>query len=149
MPKRLLPRPPTEMGKRGQILAVFGLTWIGMGYALLMDGDPVAWARLEPFEWIPATTRGWAWIATGLTAAVWSLRPRSIASDKIGFLALYLMPAWRVAALLWSWVDSFIDLGGVGYPHGWLWALVHLPMVVAVIVCSNWPEPIVTERDRA
>ena len=41
MPRRLLPRPAREVGKRGQILLVFGLVWVGLGVGILTEGDHV------------------------------------------------------------------------------------------------------------
>jgi len=122
MPKRLLPRPPTEMGKRGQILAVFGLTWIGMGYALLMDGDPVAWARLEPFEWVPATLRGWAWIATGWAVATTAdpsvkanavavTTPAATAAGNVTHAAIFSAPSGGTQRTDWTLLTDSKTVG--------------------------------------
>ena len=129
------------MRKRGQILLIFGLVWIGIGVNVLHDGDPATWAKLEPFQAFSPVMRGWAWIVTGAVAVAYSVRPRIIHHDGLGFLALYIMPAWRVAAFVWSWLDGLLPLGGEGYPRGYLWALTYGCMVAAVMICASWPDP--------
>lgn len=133
MPRRLLPRPLHEAGKRGQILTVFGLVWIGIGYGTWVDGDPPTWAGLTPFQWLPYDWRARLWIITGLVALAYAIRPRLIPHDGIGFSALYIMPAWHVGAFAWT--------EGHGYSHGWLWALTYGAMVAAVMICASWPDP--------
>ena len=143
MPRRLLPRHPRDLrvDYRGQILAVYGLVWVGVGLATLVDRDPLAWAALEPFVLFPSPWRAILWIGTGLLALAYSVRPRIIANDGLGFAALYVMPAWRVLAFTWSWIDTYVDLGGPGYPRGWVWAFLHLVMIVAVMRVASWPNP--------
>lgn len=139
--RKWLPRHLGEMGKRGQILATFGLVWVGIGLNVSAEGDPIAWATLPPFVLLPTPLRGLAWIITGLIALAYSLRPTRVHGDWIGFVALYLMPAWRVAAFTWTWLDSMLPLGGPCYPRGWLWAITCGCMVAAVMICATWPEP--------
>ena len=143
MPRRLLPRHPRDLrgDYRGQILAVYGLVWVGMGLNVTHDGDPATWSTLVPFNLVPPHVRGGLWIITGLLAVLYAIRPRCIHSDGLGFAALYVMPAWRVLAFTWSWAGAHIDLGGPGYPRGWVWALLHLVMVVAVMRVASWPNP--------
>ena len=149
MLRRLLPRPPRDVGKRGQILLVFGLVWIGLGVGVLTEGDPAYYDQIVPFTWLPETVRAWLWIVTGAAAVAYAWRPRIIAHDGLGFLALYLMPAYRCGAFLWGWLDSRLPLGGgPGYPHGWVSALIYAAMVAAVIVCSTWPNPVPVDRDK-
>ena len=151
MPRRLLPlppRPPREVGKRGQILLVFGLIWIGLGVGVLTEGEPAYYDQIVPFTWLPETVRAWLWIATGAVAVAYAWRPRIIAHDGLGFLALYLMPAYRCGAFLWGWLDSRLPLGGGPGGLGDLAsALIYAAVVAAVMVCSSWPNPVPADRD--
>lgn len=142
MPRRLLPRPPSDLrrDKRGQILVIYGLVWIALGYNIIDEGDPITWSTLLPFQTLPPGPRGLAWIVTGALAIAYAIRPR-VQGDGVGFLALYLMPAWRVVAFTWAWIDTYLPLGGPGYPSGWLWALTYAVMVASVMVCASWPNP--------
>lgn len=58
MPRRLLPRPPRDVGMRGQILLVFGLVWIGLGAGLLIEGDPPHYDQIVHRRFPPVRTGG-------------------------------------------------------------------------------------------
>lgn len=134
------PRHPRDLGKRGQILLIFGAVWVGVGAGVLYEGDPAAWDDLPAFSWWTPTTRGLAWIATGLIAIVYALRPLRLRRDTIAFVALYIMPAWRVLAFTVEWFG--------GYSRGWIWALTYGCMVATVMICASWPEPPRRHRGR-
>ena len=42
--RRLLPRHPREVGKRGQVLVLLGIIWIGLGAGLIIAGEPSHYA---------------------------------------------------------------------------------------------------------
>jgi hypothetical protein len=145
--RRLLPRRPREVSKRGQILLIFGFIWIAVGISVLerpyVDGQ-------EPllFDDLPVWLRAGAWIGTGLLAMAFAWRPRGISHDGVGFVALYIMPAERCAIFFLGWLDSVVPGGGPGYPAGLYAAVVWLAITAAVLVCSSWPDPPADRGDR-
>ena len=58
MPRRLLPRPAREVGKRGQILLVFGLVWIGLGASLALYVMPAYRCGAFLWGWLGIGPRG-------------------------------------------------------------------------------------------
>lgn len=142
------PRKPRQIGRRGAVLLILGLIWIILGLGVLDSGgisDELLHERLSP------TLRGAAWIVTGLVAIGYAFRPTGL-GDQVGFAALYLMPAVRVASYTTAWVDSLIPVGGPGYESGWRFAAIHAAIVTAVAITAGWPEPPRTPRpedDRA
>lgn len=139
MVRHLLPRPWCEVGKRGQILLVFGILWLGVGWGTLTQPPPAAWANVPLLATFPD---GYVWLLTGAAAVAYAFRPSRLQNDAVGFVALYVMPAYRAGAYLLGWIDSLMpSVGGPGYPRGWLTALLYLAMVAAVMICATWPEP--------
>jgi hypothetical protein len=141
-----LPRHWRELNKRGQILIVFGLIWIGIGGSVLWQTDPPGWEYLPFIQDVPRGIRAGAWAVTGLAAIAYAWRPHIIRHDGFGFLALYLMPAERAALFFLGWVDYMAPWGGPGYARGLYAALVWLVIVIAVMICATWPDPPL-ERD--
>lgn len=135
----VMPRPWGEVGKRGQILLVFGFLWLGSGVGTLISPQPQAWDDVPLLREYPD---GWVWIAAGLLSMAYALRPRHITHDGVAFVALYLPPAYRAGAYVLAWIDSLTPLGAIGYPRGWLSALIYLGLVAAVMICSDWDEPL-------
>lgn len=139
MVRRYMPRPWCEVGFRGQILLVFGVLWLGVGYGTVTEPAPDVWENVPLLLHIPD---GWLWLATGAVAIAYAFRPIRLQRDAVGFVALYLMPAYHAGAYLIAWIDSLsTTVGGPGYPRGWLTALLYLAMVAAVMICARWPEP--------
>jgi hypothetical protein len=138
--RQLLPRPPREVNKRGQILAIFGFIWVVIGVSVYQQPSLPGYENLL-FEQIPTPIRAGAWIITGVLAMAYALRPRHITDDGIGFLALYVMPAERAAIFLWGWVEYVTPGGGPGYARGLLAGAVYLTLVAAVMVIATWPDP--------
>jgi hypothetical protein len=141
MLRKWFPRNWRELNKRGQILVIFGLLWVAIGYGVWVRPIPTGHENLF-FASIPTHLRAGAWIATGLIAIAYAWRPRRIEHDGFAFLALYVMPCERAAIFLWGWIDyQLTTIGGVGYEQGLVSALVYLVIVAAVMVCASWPNP--------
>lgn len=139
--RHLLPRPPREVSKRGQILLVFGFIWCAIGFSVWQQPQMPGWENLL-FSRIPTDLRAGAWVVTGLVAMAYALRPRTIPSDGIGFLALYIMPAERAAIFFWGSIDyEMTAFGGPGFSRGFFYGTVWLAIVAAVMICARWPDP--------
>jgi hypothetical protein len=143
------PRPWSHVDSRGQILIVYGVIWVLIGSQVLIEPDPAGWENLPIVSSVPREIRALAWILTGSLAILFAWRPRWIAHDGLGFLALYVMPTERVFILVWGWIDSvcppievlgwFTLFDGPGDPAGLRSAAIYLAIVAAVIVNSRIP----------
>lgn len=137
----LMPRRPSEMNKRGQVLVILGIIWVAIGASVYMDPHPRGWEHIWMFSAPPVWLRAGAWVATGLVAVLFAVRPRWITHDGFAFLALYVMPAERAAGFLWGWLDHLMPWGGPGYSRGLLGGLVYLVIVALIMVIATWPDP--------
>ena len=125
------------------MLLVFGVLWAITGVGALdhsSDGGPIF-----VHEYLPGWLRGTAWIACGVLAVGYAFRPPGH-SDRVGFAALYIMPAIRVLSYTLAWIDYLVPVGGPGYELGWRAATIYAAMLAAVVITSGWPEPIRTPR---
>lgn len=118
-------------GRRGAILAAFGLVWLLYGYGLLVE-PVVSTASYRVLLYLMPMD-GWAvaWIVAGSVALVcaWS------SVDWPGFAALYALAVpWGLSSLL-----SWQPLGD--NPRGWLGAAIWGALGAAIRVVVGWPEP--------
>lgn len=141
MPKRLLPRHFHELGKRGQILLVFGILWMWLGLGVLLYPDPPQYSAIPMISDVPDAVRGYAWMISGGVAVAYAWRPRRFDHDGLAFAALYIMPAYRVVAFSLAWLDYVMPWFGFGYSRGLLAALPYAALVGAVMICASWAEP--------
>lgn len=138
MIRALLPRPWCEVDYRGQILLVFGALWTLSGIGNATQPPPTWWVNVWMLNGPPQSLYAGTWVLTGLVAMAYALRPRMIVHDGLGFVALYLMPAYCAASYLLAWLDYMVaGWGGVGYPRGWLSALIYIGLVFAVMICAR------------
>ena len=148
MPDRFLPRHWSELGKRGQILLAFGVIWVGFGVGVLLAPTPPVYDLIPLISGIPGVGRGVAWILTGGIAVFYAWRPRRMVDDRLPFVMLYLMPAYRVVALTVSAIDYLLPGFGPGYSRGLIAALPFAGLVAAVMICASWLEPPVERWER-
>jgi uncharacterized membrane-anchored protein len=137
------------VNKRGQILLIFGLLWVSIGFSVL--DQPIAAGQEDLlFSAIPVPVRAGAWMLTGIIAIAHAMRPLTIHSDDPAFFALYIMPAERVLIFALGYIDYHtpsLDVGpfslfsSAGYSRGLYSALVWLIVAAAVMVCARWPDP--------
>lgn len=125
------------------MLTTLGVAWIATGVSIALNSDPAYVELVVPLTWLSPETRGAGWIITGMVSCAYAWRPRWIAYDVLGFLALYVMPAYRAGAFLWGWLDSWLPLGGgPGYRPGLVQAALAAAMMGVVMICSDWPDPV-------
>jgi hypothetical protein len=137
--RRWLPRGLTHIGKRGQILLVCGLLWTVVGYSTI---DSQMYSAELPHTWVDPTLRGYLWIMSGVLATFIAFRPPGL-SDAFGFLALYAMPATRVASYAYAWINSWewLPISGPGIDDAWKTLVIYTAMVAMVMITASWPEP--------
>ncbi len=154
--RRLLDPELRHFNKRGQILLIFGLIWVSIGFSVL-DQPVAAGQEHLIFTNIPTQLRVSAWIVTGFIAAAAAFRPVQVKSDDYAFFALYIMPAERVLIFTVGYIDYHVPgltvgpvevFGTPGYSRGLYSALIWLVIISAVIVCSRWPDPPATHLEQ-
>lgn len=123
-----------HLGRRGIILATLGVVWIITGLATLIAPDPSA---AYPLLSTMHPLRGSLWIITGVAAIVYAHRPQG--KDAAGWVALYVMAAYRVIAyghglLLWVLGDPDATFRAIFGVASWC------ALIVVIRVCSGWPE---------
>jgi hypothetical protein len=155
--RHLIPRSWRHVDSRGQILIVYGVIWCAIGWQVMVEPDPPGWEHLPVVSDVPRQLRAAAWILTGLLAIGFAWRPRLIAHDGFGFLALYVMPTERVFIMVWGYIDSLcppITIGpwtmfdGPGYPPGLRSAFIYLAVTAAVVVNSRIPAQVMSDVRR-
>ena len=123
-----------RLGRRGSFLALLGVVWVLQGVAALTAPESSSYILLAAGEeW-----RGVAWITTGALAIAYAGRPQG--EDAPGFLALYVMAAYRVAAyglglLLW-----LIPGGEPGNARGSIGVLAWAVVIIAILIVAGWRE---------
>lgn len=132
-----------RLGRRGLVLALFGLAWVIQGLAVLLLGGDAA-AGTYPFlhaslsQPVLATT----WIAPGLASVALSFRkrPPGRLDDTPGFLAVSAMPmflatSYGIGALTALFSGSYDTtlLGVLGFS---IWGVI----TAALALIASWPE---------
>jgi hypothetical protein len=134
--RRPLYRVRARLGRRGCLLLTLGLTYILIGY-----GELVMPTTLIPDAVhlkIPHEIRATLWALSGLIAIFFAWRHR----DKIGWIALYVMPFIRIVGYLGSYLAYLIarifGYGPDGSPLAWLAVIFNLPTLFVVLIASGW-----------
>lgn len=133
-PRRQIVHATHKLGRRGTFLACLGVMWVLQGVSVILAPDSPTYLLLSAGgEW-----RAVAWIATGVVAIMAATLRQG--DDAVGFLALYIMAAYRMlayglSAIMWAaGHDSGQGRGIVGMLS---WGIV----IVAILVTAGWPEP--------
>lgn len=135
-PRRHITHLRLILGRRGAALAFLGVLWICTGLSTWLVPPSSSYLLLSDGEIL----RGGAWVATGIVALLHA--PRRQGHDALGFLALYLMPAYRVIAYGLGFLDWVAHgVGGPGDPRGLVGVLAWLVVLVFVVLVAGWPEP--------
>lgn len=145
-------RTKGRLGRRGAMMILLGATYVLIGY-----GDATRPAPDVAGAWhlqVDSHIRGIAWAVTGLVAVVFALvRPHSTPpgvapefwrTDTPGWLALYVVPVLVITSYggswaLWTLTDQ-AQVPAVGDPMAWYNAVLRVPFVLIVLICSGWVE---------
>ena len=149
-----------KLGRRGAMLLILGITYLVIGYGVGTRVMPPV--RGSFITYADQLLLAVAWALTGAVAVVHSWRRW----DALGWLALYLMPGlyvlsyggawlmWVVTADVLPWVAWFVDYvlpppftasdwlidPPFGDPSAWYNAVLRVPFIATVLVCSGWHE---------
>lgn len=130
----------SRLGRRGTVLTLLGIVWVLQGTTVLLAPSSPTYYLLANFEVI----RALGWMVTGVIAVAYAARPQG--DDAPGFLALYIMAAYRVAAYAVGFVAWLIPGGLDGNPRGVVGIFSWLVILLAIVIIAGWHEP--TRRPR-
>lgn len=133
-----------RFGRRGGILALFGITWalIGLGFVMI-DREP-RFSRPGPggpLEFMDTIWPGWFWIICGAVALLNGLLRRRLDNeDGVGYAALTMPPIlWTIAYALSYGYWLFTD-GAFGREGSVIGLFVFLIMAAVLTIISGWPD---------
>lgn len=135
--KKLFPRLRRPLlGRRGTILLLLGACWVLIGIGTFVSPLSPSVASLLHAQ-VPKQINAVFWVSSGIIASIYAFRK----DDAIGFLSLYIMPAFYAFSYFLGWLDFLSPfVGGNGHPWGWFSAVFFLIELGVVIVCAGWPE---------
>ena len=116
----------TRLGRRGAVLTILGGIWALIGLNVLAISYDPAPALLA----IAPGVRGGLWVGTGVAAMLWAWRPQG--QDAPGFLALYVMVAYRCVAYI-------VDIS-TGRTTAAVGLLAWLGIAALILIVSGWRE---------
>lgn len=127
-------RARAHLGRRGFFLVLLGIIWIAQGVAAITAPGSTSYLLLA---------HGWGlraavWIITGAVAIWYSTRPQG--EDALGFLALYLMAAYRAVAYGVGFLMWALPNGQDGDPRGVIGLLSWGVVIVAILIVAGWRE---------
>lgn len=128
-PRRSVTHLSAVIGRRGTALVLIGTIWCGLGFSTL---------ALKDIDRITLAV-GIAWIVTG-TVAIMSAQRRQ-GHDALGFLALYVMAAFRALTHLSDVVLWIVPDGRPGELQGVVGVLVWAAVIALIVLVSGWKEP--------
>jgi len=152
-------RTKARMGRRGAMMMLLGITYILIGYGDASRPVPDiagAWhLSVDPL------VRGLFWAATGFVAVAFAIvRPHETRpypwpvagrrppvwwnTDTPGWISLYLAPTLVISSFARSWFLALVaDSTQIPLPgdiHSWYNAVLRIPFVLIVLICSGWLE---------
>ena len=134
MPRRIITAAQHRLGRRGTILALLGAMWIATGITTLLAPPAPAYLLLT----VATEARAAAWIVTGAVAMAHAVRPSG--HDAAGWVALYVMAAYRAIAYGWGLVTFLLLPDPGGSLRALFGALTWAAILVILIVCAGWRE---------
>ena len=132
-PKRYLVHLIYSLGRRGSVLALLGVVWIMQGLFTYFSPERSDYWMLQQYPEV----RLIGWLSTGAIAIAFAARPQG--KDALGFLALYIMAAYRAASytipfVLWAFTSED------GNPRGIFGLLAWGTIILLIFIVSGWSE---------
>lgn len=133
-------------GRRGLLLLLSGLAWIGIGISTTRsslerfsaDGSGSTLLELMDKPWV-----GWLWTGCGLVAVITAmLRDRRIVSrhDAVGFNAILTPPITWFAGFVWSSIMYLATDGEEGRSSSPIAMIVWALVCLFIMTVAGWPE---------
>lgn len=123
-----------KIGRRGSVLFFLGLIWVFQGLNLVLQVEPSSYYILNHFN----NFRAIIWMVTGLCAIYYSQKPQG--HDIFGYIALYIMAAYRVIGYGYDFVLWMVPGGIDGNPRGIVGVFSWATVIILLVVISGWVE---------
>lgn len=136
-PRRYVLHYLTKFGRRGTILTLLGVVWVGMGVSILITPPSEVYYLISIGTW----PRALVWMLTGCVALWYARKPQG--EDALGFLALYLMPSFRVVAYGAGGVNYLIEpeFGAGGSARAIVQVFTWTTIIIVIAIMAGWSEP--------
>jgi hypothetical protein len=123
-----------QVSRRDAFLALFGVTYILLGYSFL-NIDPIFKPLIKAqlryaLEVAPIEVYGWAWVVAGSIAVLGGLWHKL---DGVGFAAATFMP------LIWSLANWGACIDGI--PRAWVGGVIYGVLGLSSFIISGVPDP--------
>lgn len=137
-----------KIGRRGLILVVAGMSWVGSGFSIVSNPGIERFSRLgsqanDYLRIMDGTWVGYLWMVCGLFALVVGLlrhNPWIMHREVLGFNAILTPPALWFVTYIWSFITYFVTGGTQGRLSSavalFVWGLV----CVFIMIIAGWPE---------
>lgn len=135
-----------RIGRRGSILMVAAFAWVLIGLQVATSGRTIDSGRAIFYEGWPISFRVALWIGTALTAAAAALCPHD-RGQRIGWVAIALMPAERLMAHVVSLIQYVIPEYPPGTEDAWFVSLLWLCAIFVIVIVAGWNDDVPLERD--
>lgn len=132
MPKRIPRWLWARLGRRGSMLLLLGIVHMLIGFGVWIR--PSSDVQGSFLNFMPDTVQAVGWILGGAIGVIWAFRRH----DSAGWLALYVMPVLRFFSYMGAWFVWLVT--GSGTASAWYVAVLHVPLVLMVLICSGWRE---------
>lgn len=134
-PHRYLVHAEVSLGRRGSVLALLGGLWLLVGVSCVVVPPSGDYWLLSGDGW----PRAIGWFVTGAVAIYYARKEQG--KDALGFLALYLMAAFRIAAYGLAFILWVTPGGNPGTPRGLVGATTWVAVVLLIVIVAGWREP--------
>jgi len=137
-----------RLGRRGLLLLLSGLAWIGVGTNIIRN-NMARFSQPGPdadliLQFMDSNWIGWLWVFAGAAALVVVIfrgtRWPKI-SDAIGYNAILTPPMIWTLAFLWSYVTYIMSNGEYGRSTSLYSLIVWSLITLFILVIAGWPEP--------
>lgn len=139
-----------RLGRRGLLLILMGLSWIGLGVSnLAIPSDRFSSPGLgndTVLQILDGPGISALWVIGGGAAFIIGLfHDRRIMSkhESIGWNAVLTLPLMYVSFFTWSFVVNVVTNGEEGRPQSLYGSIVWTLVSVVIMIMAGWPE----ERD--
>jgi hypothetical protein len=136
-----------RLGRRGLVLILVGIAWIGVGLSVITDPRDRFSGPGEsggPLEWADSGYMSVIWLVGGVIALTnGCLHDRRVVSkhDSVGYNALFTAPFIWTILYIWSAVVYFASDKVHGSPFAIYGFFVYAVISLLIVVIAGWPDP--------
>lgn len=137
-----------NIGRRGTVLVLVGLGWIGVGIDVWFNPTPrFTTPGQPPGGYLHFMDQGWpaiVWAVCGIvTASVGLVRGSKVMNERevIGFNTALTPPLLWLFTYAWSIISFVVTGGAAGRASSFVAVIVYSIVAAFILVIAGWPEP--------